>query len=64
MNATTHTPAAEHTCFGARFCGAPAEVATAECPACTPARPLLEVLADHVARVTAERRLVDSGRSI
>lgn len=52
------TAAAEHTCHGQVFCGKPRAAAQADCPACTPpapARPLLEVLGEHVDQVRADR---------
>jgi hypothetical protein len=52
------TAAAEHTCHGQVFCGKPRAAAQADCPACTPpapARPLLEVLGEHVDQVRARR---------
>jgi hypothetical protein len=52
---TAEQPATEHTCHGAIFCGQPRAVAQAACPACTPARPLLEVLEEHVDQVRAQR---------
>lgn len=49
------TVAGEHTCHGAIFCGQPRAAAEHECPACQPARPLLEVLQEHTDRMRAQR---------
>lgn len=52
----TTTATTEHTCHGAVFCGQPRAAAQAACAACTPpARPLLEVLGEHVDQVNARR---------
>lgn len=52
---TTTAPTAEHTCYGATFCGQPRAAAQAACPACPTTRPLVDVLAEHVDQVQAAR---------
>lgn len=52
---------AEHTCHGAVFCGKPRAAAERDCPACPTPRPLLEVLEEHVARITGQRN-AEAGR--
>lgn len=47
-----------HTCYGARFDGAPSHIAERECPACTPADPSCNFCGKPTA-LTAHGRYVE-----